>query len=436
VLPFGLLVTLCWAMTCGDRWALPVAAGVASFCVQVHVSYAVLAVPLVLLGAAWLAAPAIRVQRQGTSRRREAPGSLRMPIIATLAVLSVLWLPPLIQQLQRGSRGNLVRAASYFTFSSEDHASLTEGYHVVAAQFGLPPTWLERTRDLGFLTLEPELLTSSPAPVLLIPVALVALLLWRRRSPPTAKLLTVVGVSAVLGWLSVVRTFRPVYDYRLRWSSVIGMLALAVVAWALWQLVVSRWPGAGTRVLAVAAVAGLAAVTVTNAVDAAETGDADEQSPEAVAVAELMGPLVDALPAGDGVVVLRSEDELAIVFQGVFLGLEREGVEVRTDQPTGVLGNDVGHRVWDGEPPRAVLTVATQRPLGELIDDEDQRLVAYTGGVPAEEFARRQRRIADRIEAHDAGEIDDLELLGELTELSKGVGVAAGVFLDESPSGS
>ena len=30
VLPFGLLLFLTWAMTCGERWALPLAAGVAS----------------------------------------------------------------------------------------------------------------------------------------------------------------------------------------------------------------------------------------------------------------------------------------------------------------------------------------------------------------------------------------------------------------------
>ncbi len=434
VLPFAFLAMLCWAMSCGDRWALPVASGVASFCVQVHVSYAVLAGPLVLLGVAWLAAPVIRAGRQGRRRWRDALGPLRAPIIATAVVLAVLWLPPLVQQLQRGSRGNLVRIAAYFAFSSEEHASLTEGYHIVAAQFGLPPTWLDRERDLGFLSLEPEVLRSSPAPVLLIPLALVALLLWRRPSPPTAKLLTTVGVAAVLGWLSVARTFRPVYDYRLRWSSVIGMLALAVIAWTLWQLVVSRWPRAGTRLLAGAAVAGLVVVTVTNAVDAAKTGGADDQASGAVVVDELMPSLIAALPPGHGVVVLRSLDNTGIVFQGVFLGLERRGVDVRTDEP--ILGNDVGHRGWDGEPARAVLTVAIGRPLGELIDARDQRLVAYTGGLPPGEFARRQRRIAELIEAHDAGEINNFELLDELSRLSRGVGIAGGVFLDDPPDDS
>ncbi len=46
VLPFGVLVLLCWSIACDDVWALPIAAGVASFCIQTHVGYAPLALPL------------------------------------------------------------------------------------------------------------------------------------------------------------------------------------------------------------------------------------------------------------------------------------------------------------------------------------------------------------------------------------------------------
>src|SRR5436190_1426307 len=55
VLPFALLVFLTWAMACGDAWALPAGVAVASFCAQTHIEYVTLAVPLVLIGAAWLA---------------------------------------------------------------------------------------------------------------------------------------------------------------------------------------------------------------------------------------------------------------------------------------------------------------------------------------------------------------------------------------------
>src|SRR5438552_2936757 len=53
-LAYGLLLFLTWAMTCGERWALPVAAGVGSFLVQTHVEYFLLAAPLVVAGGAWM----------------------------------------------------------------------------------------------------------------------------------------------------------------------------------------------------------------------------------------------------------------------------------------------------------------------------------------------------------------------------------------------
>ena len=39
MLPFVLLVLLAWSISCGDAWALPIGAGVATFLVQTHVSY-------------------------------------------------------------------------------------------------------------------------------------------------------------------------------------------------------------------------------------------------------------------------------------------------------------------------------------------------------------------------------------------------------------
>src|SRR5262245_56675304 len=51
---FGALVFLVWAMTCGDAWAFPVATAVASFCAQTHISYLILAFPLLVVGVVWL----------------------------------------------------------------------------------------------------------------------------------------------------------------------------------------------------------------------------------------------------------------------------------------------------------------------------------------------------------------------------------------------
>ncbi len=60
VLPFGLMLFLTWAMTCGSTWALPAAVFVATFLVQTHVGYLPLAVPLLVWGIGWLIVLSLR----------------------------------------------------------------------------------------------------------------------------------------------------------------------------------------------------------------------------------------------------------------------------------------------------------------------------------------------------------------------------------------
>ena len=52
VLPFGFFVFLIWEMTCGGAWTLPVAAVVGTFCVQTHIGYIPLVLPLGAVGLA------------------------------------------------------------------------------------------------------------------------------------------------------------------------------------------------------------------------------------------------------------------------------------------------------------------------------------------------------------------------------------------------
>ena len=75
VLPFLLLAFLAWTMGCGDRWAVPVGAVVASFLVQTHVGYALPALVLAVLGFAglvWRTRRAI-AERTDTAPRDDLP---------------------------------------------------------------------------------------------------------------------------------------------------------------------------------------------------------------------------------------------------------------------------------------------------------------------------------------------------------------------------
>ena len=97
MLPFLVAVLLCWAFLLGDRWALPVALVVLSFCVQAHVGYAA--------GAAALLAGTAVARALMRSRRPDRPSALRVWVGAGV-VLALLWLPPIWQQLT-GHQGNL-----------------------------------------------------------------------------------------------------------------------------------------------------------------------------------------------------------------------------------------------------------------------------------------------------------------------------------------
>ncbi|MBA2625411.1 MAG: hypothetical protein H0U89_07385, partial [Acidimicrobiia bacterium] len=224
VLPFALLLFLVWSLACERPWALPAVAGVGSFVAQTHVGYVPLAVPLAAIGVVVLV-----VRRRGEWR------GLAPPVLVTFAVLTVFWVPPVVEQVAHAG-GNLGELAEYFGSNGDETRTLTEGYRVMASQFELPPEWLVGPPDPTF-TSEPRALTSRPVPVLLVPLAAAGLVAWRRRARAPLALVVVVSVALVVGSLSVARTIGLIYTYRLRWTWVVGVTAAIAVAWTAWVAV-------------------------------------------------------------------------------------------------------------------------------------------------------------------------------------------------------
>src|SRR5690606_32245760 len=112
VLPYALLVFLTWAMTCRDRWALPLAVGVASFVAQTHIGYVALAAPLVAAGAVWFVGSFLVQARQEGSTALLRP--VGWPLVVALAVGAAMWAPPLVEEIT-GDPGNLTRAWEWFS---------------------------------------------------------------------------------------------------------------------------------------------------------------------------------------------------------------------------------------------------------------------------------------------------------------------------------
>src|SRR5688572_2833375 len=219
VLPFGLLMFLTWEMVERSAWALPVGAGVATFCMQTHVGYAALALPLFMWGAIALVVGAVR-------KGGPAPRVLRRAGMIAAALLVVLWVPPLIEQITN-ERGNLTEARRYLNQGNpeEGRKSIGDGARVVADEFTLTPEWVTGQEAVNPFTGEPGALDSTPLPVLLVPFLIAALVAVRRRWSDAAMLAAIIGLVLALGVMSISRVIGNLLVYRLRWTWLLGMLA-------------------------------------------------------------------------------------------------------------------------------------------------------------------------------------------------------------------
>lgn len=373
VLPYGLLVFLTWALTCRDRWALPVAVFVASFVAQTHIGYVALALPLLVLGTVWLVAAS-----WSQWRRLVAPG------LTAAAIGLVMWLPAVIQQLTN-QPGNLHVALEWFrrggTFGEEPRGFLI-GWRAVSAQFGLPPGWLfgEVTTTVAA---EPMYLSDPLTPVLLVLMAGAAWLLWRWRPAGAWQLLVLWAFTTVVGIVAVARTVGMVFEYRLGWTSVLGMVAGVLVAWAGW-LAVTRWrPALEQRVLVPASLVTLAVLAVVSSVAHVRVDIPTGMSSSRIR--HLVPEVVDALPAEPGTVVVdgRRSVEGLILGPGLLLQLERRGIDARLPEGHESVGS---HRaVGAQDDVDAWLSVRVYDQIADAESDPALTRVAYAGEVTLEE---------------------------------------------------
>jgi hypothetical protein len=126
LLPFTLLIFLCWSLACGDHRLLPLVALTASFVVQTELTFLAPSLALLAVGLAGLA--------------RARSGRVWPWALAAVLVLAVCWAPPVIDELEH-SPGNLtllVRLAG----SHDPKQGLAVGWHAVVRAVGISPWWL------------------------------------------------------------------------------------------------------------------------------------------------------------------------------------------------------------------------------------------------------------------------------------------------------
>lgn len=424
VLPFGLFLFLVWDMMCGRAWAIPSAAVIGTFCVQTHIGYAPLVLPLAAIGLATFLWAAVRTRDQSLARidRR----SLTWVFAITGGVLVLMWAPPVMEELRPGE-GNLTRAIDYFLDGEGEEHTLADGYANVAIQYGVNPEWITGNLRLTAFTSEPDVTAGAPLPVMLLPVLLGTAVWWRRRSADALRLVAVTTVAAGISVLAISRTLGPIYHYRLGWTRVVAMAALLSAVWALWGVLVDRWPWVERRVLvpvALVVLVGLAAAIVPRF---ARSGPPLERISEEVA--ELAPEMARDLPPGDGPVILRCDgDEGCIYLAGFVLWFERRGIDARVDNPNGVIASGAPHRLYGGGPVRAVLHVALNAQFYARAAAPDAEVVAYRGDAPTPERGQLGKEILALIADREAGRIGRTEYFYEWSDRIDRMGSAIGVM--------
>ena len=245
VLPLALLFVASAAAAAGRLSALPLACAAFSFVVQAHVAFVVPAAACVAASAVvWLASQRSDARREGTSTRA---------IGVSIAVLAILWAPPLRDQLS-GDR-NLGQLVSFFASDAPRH-ELNRSVAVFAREF---TTLVEPsdpaldaalyTRDAGSKALRGWQAAAGIEIVLLLILAGLALRSGRTFDAAWAGATAAAAIAAVLAIMRIRGAIEP---YLIVWVGLLGTMAIGVLTGAALERVVAANSSAGSRLRAAA----------------------------------------------------------------------------------------------------------------------------------------------------------------------------------------
>lgn len=160
VLPFLALLVCVWSLLDGDRVALPATAFVASLLAQTHLTFAVPAMALSVIGVAGAALATWTGPTSPTGSWR----AWRRSALVTVLLLVVCWAQPLAEELQDG-QGNISAVREAASASSEAYG-LTDGARAMATVLVPPDGWWRPS----FRSFDPagDLLSSGAASAVLV----------------------------------------------------------------------------------------------------------------------------------------------------------------------------------------------------------------------------------------------------------------------------
>ena len=329
--PFAVLVLAVWAALAGRR-TLPLAVGAASWAVQAHAGYSVVAPALVmtaLVGVAaqlWWARRAsadLGLDDQVPGLGGQTPRSFGVDVGVAAGVGALMWSPPVVDQLTNDP-GNLTILYQHFTSPDEAVLGLGEAARITLRLLDPFGQWIT-----GGLFIEGSMLAGL---VLLAAWVATMALAWRRRWWDVVRLDVAVGVALAVSSVSISRAFGVVVLYLFRWM--VAITALMIVA-TLWPAARELWDRYGDRVeaSAVRRRAGIGALAVLVALAGVNTARmVTTEIPYAnswTQMSELIDPIVDDLDP-NATYDVRWEDPLNLggLGFGTILELERRGFAV------------------------------------------------------------------------------------------------------------
>jgi hypothetical protein len=377
LLPFLLLLFVTWSISCGDRWALPVGAGVGSFLVQTHVGYVLVVTVVVIAGLVGL----VVTER---ARDEEHRRSWWPTLAVTGAVLFVFWLPVAVQQITQDP-GNVSQLVDFFGNHGREQR-YEDAWHVLALQLGVWPDWLKGA-SMPSVIGTIDFSAALPIPLGLFGLLAATVLAWRRAR--TAFLFGCIVLAALAAtFVAMTRIVGEVLTYLVHWTWALGTATWIAIAWscvAAWRARAQEDTVRPERAQAIArvglyvVVAALAVVVVVDSVAAARAGT---PQPEASAsMAKLGDAAFAALPHRDGVVEVRVRGHEGAYWAsaGVADVLEHHGVDVRVGPELEFAYGS--HRLVGDDRVRAVVLVADKGELANARALPGYRAVARDGGV-------------------------------------------------------
>jgi hypothetical protein len=357
IVPFLVFLLLVTRVVEGQLKSAPWAVLVGSHCVQSHVGYALLVGGLLVVA---LVAVIVRWRHEGRGAAGE--GSPVRPILWSIGVLALAWLPPVVDQLRRDP-GNLRILWNHFAHPDAASVGLWAAIKAFAGEFNVVGGWVAGPR-------QPTEAPFWPGFVLMAAAFIGAFVLnVRRRREPLIAFQVVISAAALIGIVSIARVFGDFYDYVIRWMWMITVAAAAAILTTAWrELRAVHIRSIEPRVARTAfAVAGALAMVVAGT--AMTVNGATAEVP-ARRDSRLVGGVTPAV--ADGLdpterYLVRWHDPMSLggVGYGVLLELERRGYTVGVD-PWGSAAA-LPHRVMPEQTASAVLWVVTgMKPIADF----------------------------------------------------------------------